>query len=88
MKFFACLFLCAFTLGLWLGSYGPALISLGMLLVVYAGNKVFAKQDAVYYNSPASAATPPDTLALLAKEGCESSSDKSPFSILKVDLEI
>ena len=87
MKLFMLLFLGMAAWGCYVGAYGGALIAVAMIGLVYYGQRVFAKQEQDYNNSPCSARKAPATLDLIDAEGCECSAPVFRRQISESELE-
>ena len=72
----ATIFLTMFVYGVVVGHYGPALLSLGMVVFVIWGARQLAKRDTEVYASQASAVKIPDTLEVMDKQEVESSGSR------------
>jgi hypothetical protein len=72
MRLLLLVFLGMFIYGLWAGMYGGAIISLGMLVFIWLGERRFAAQDRAYAADPRNAKPlGPSTDDALAEHDCE-----------------
>lgn len=71
MRHLAAIFVALTIYGVLIGHYGGALLSAGMIALVYYGARQLDKRDAEYDADPAHAKVPPDTTELLAVKELE-----------------